>query len=101
MSMKKTDLEKHLAKKVTGRMKSGAVPQRFGQGSAAARAKTEVKPRGAVVKLVPVACRLPAELVNRLRERTVGFDGGMNVVMAQAVELWLRSVPSGITANEA
>ena len=101
MSMKKMDLEKHLAKKLDGRMKSGVVPQRFGQGSTAAGAKTEPKSRAAVAKLVPVVCRLPAELVNRLRERTVGFEGGMNVVMTQAVELWLRSVPSATTANEA
>ena len=102
MSMKKTDLEKHLAKKLDGRMKSGVVPKRFGQGSAAVGAKTELKSRDAVAKLVPVACRLSAELVNRLRERVVGFEGGMNAVMAQAVELWLRSVPSATgTTNEA
>ncbi len=91
MSTKKTDLEKHLAKKLDGRLKSGIVPQRFGQGSAAAGAKTELKSRNVVAKLVPVACRLPAELVSRLRERAVGVEGGMNVIMAQAVEQWLRS----------
>jgi len=94
MSMKKTDLEKHLAKKLDGRMKSGIVPQRFGQGSATAGAQTELKSRNVVAKLVPVACRLPVELVSRLRERAVGFDGGMNVIMAQAVELWLQSAAS-------
>ena len=100
MSMKKTDLEKHLAKKLDGRMKSGIVPQRFGQGSAAAGAKTDLKSRNAVAKLVPIACRLPAELVGRLRERAVGVDGGMNVIMAQAVELWLGSA-AGVTVAPA
>ena len=91
MSMKKTDLEKHLAKKLDGRMKSGIVPQRFGKGSAAAGEQNERKPQRAVAKLVPVACRLPAELVNRLRERAIGHAGGMNALMTQAVELWLQS----------
>ncbi len=91
MSMKKTDLEKRLAKKLDGKMKSGVAPQRFGKGTTAASAKTEMKSQVAVAKLVPVACRLPSDLVNRLRERAIGFEGGMNALMAQAVELWLGS----------
>ena len=97
MSMKKTDLEKRLAKKLDGRMKSSVVPQRFGKGTLATEASTELKSQPVVAKLVPVACRLPAELVNRLRERAVGFEGGMNALMAQAVELWLGS-KTGVTA---
>lgn len=94
MSMKKTDLEKHLAKKLDGRMKSGLAPQRFGKGSAAAAATGEPKSRPAVSKPVPIACRLPADLASRLRERAMDHEGGMNAVMAQAVELWLQS-PAG------
>ena len=97
MSMKKTDLEKRFAKKLEGRMKSSVVPQRFGKGTVAAEANTELKSRNVVAKLVPVACRLPAELVNRVRERAVGFEGGMNALMAQAMELWLKST-AGVTA---
>jgi hypothetical protein len=93
MSMKRTDLAKHQAKKLDGRMKSGIVPQRFGQGSVAAAPPAEVKERIAAPKLVPLACRLPAELLARLRERVVGTEGGMNAAMAQAVELWLASLP--------
>ena len=100
MSMKKTDLEKRLAKKLDGGMRSGIVPERFGRGSAAAGSKTETKTKNAVAKLVPIACRLPAELVNRLRERAVDVEGGMNVIMAQAVELWLQS-PAGAGQSEA
>ena len=91
MSMKKTDLEKRLAKKLDGRMKSSVDPQRFGKGTLAAEPNTELKSKNVAAKLVPVACRLPSELVNRLRERAVGFDGGINALMAQAVELWLES----------
>ena len=98
MSMKKTDLEKRLAKKLDGRMKSSVVPQRFGKGTLAAEPNTELKSEKFVAKLVPVACRLPAELVNRLRERAVGFEGGMNALLAQAVELWLGSTAGAIAA---
>jgi len=91
MSMKKTDLEKHLAKKLDGRMKSSVAPQRFGKGSAAAAGSSDRKADKAVAKLVPVACRLPAELVTRLRERAVGFEGGMSALVAQAVECWLEA----------
>lgn len=89
MSMKKTDLEKHLAKKLDGRMKSRAVPQRFGQGSGAVKAAAEPPARPAVAKLVPLSCRLPAELVHRLRERAVGQEGGISALVAQAVAQWL------------
>ena len=90
MSMKKTDLEKRLAKKLDGRMKT-AVPQRFGKGAVMDKPKPEGKSRPAVAKLVAVSCRLPAELVNRLREHAIGREGGMSAVVAQAVEQWLVS----------
>lgn len=91
MSMKKTDLEKHLAKKLDGRMKASPIPQRFGKASAAAAAPSADKVRPATPKLVPVACRLPAEMVTRLRERAVGFEGGLSALMAQAVAQWLAA----------
>lgn len=91
MSMKKTDLVKNLAKKLDGKMKSAGIPQRFGQGSAAAVDKRETRARDAAPKLVPVACRLPADLVVRLRERAMAQEGGVNVVIAQALEQWLTS----------
>lgn len=92
MSLKKTDLVKNLAKKLDGRMKAAGVPHRFAQGSAEAVAKREQRPRAAPAKLVPVACKLPADLVNRVRERAVAHAGGLNAVIAQALERWLESV---------
>jgi hypothetical protein len=91
MSMKKTDLEKHLAKKLDGRMKAQPIPQRFGKASAAVAEPSAVKARPTAPKLVPVACRLPADMVNRLRERAVGFEGGLSALMAQAVAQWLAA----------
>jgi hypothetical protein len=91
MSMKKTDLEKHLAKKLDGRMKTSAVPLRFGKGSAATKEDPQEKSHPAVVKLIPLSCRLPAVLVNRLRERAIGAEGGMSALIAQAMEQWLAT----------
>jgi len=91
MSMKKTDLEKQLAKKLDGKMKSGIVPRRFGQGAATVGAQGARKPAHAKTRLVPVACRLPAELVARLRGRAVVYDGGMNALLAAAATLWLQT----------
>jgi hypothetical protein len=99
MSMKKTDLEKRLAKKLDGRLKSGIAPQRFGKGAAAvgkdkaAEAARPGLPKPGP-KLVPVSCRLPAELVARLRERALLMDGGMSAAVTQAVEQWLTTPAS-------
>jgi len=92
MSLKKTDMVKNLAKKLDGKMKSAGVPPRFAQGSAPAvpRPSTPAAP-----KLVPLACRLPAELANRLRDRAVGVEGGMNALLAQALSEWLASQRAG------
>lgn len=89
MSMKKTDLEKHMAKKLDGRMKSAAVPQRFAQGSAGPKATAAPKAPLPAARLIAVSCRLPAELVNRLRESAAAQAGGMNAVLAAAAEQWL------------
>ena len=89
MSLKKTDLVKNLAKKLDGRMKAAGVPHRFAQGAADA-APRDKRVQDAAVKLVPITCRLPADLVARLRERAAGHEGGINALMAQALERALQ-----------
>ena len=86
MSMKKTDLTKHLAKKLDGRMKSAGVPDRFAQGAADAVDKREQRRLDAAAGLVPFACKLPSELVKRLHERATGHAGGVNGLVAEALE---------------
>ena len=89
MSMKKTDLEKHLAKKIDGKLKSGTIPQRFGQGAKAVAAKAEAKPKESAPKLVQLTCKLPADLAQRLREQAVTVEGGVNAILTQAATQWL------------
>ena len=86
MSMKKTDLTKHLAKKLDGRMKSAGVPDRFAQGAADATDKREQRRLDSAAGLVPFACKLPGELLKRLHERAAAHEGGVNALVAQALE---------------
>ena len=86
MSMKKTDLVKQLAKRLDGRMKTAGVPGRFGQGAPEVVDKREQRRRDAAAGLVPFACKLPAELVKRLHERAAAHEGGVNALVAQAIE---------------
>ena len=86
MSMKKTDLVKNLAKKLDGRMKAADVPGRFGQGAADVVDRREQRRRDTAAGLVPFACKLPAELVKRLHERAAVHAGGVNGLVADALQ---------------
>lgn len=86
MSMKKTDLVRNLAARIDGQMKGAAVPGRFAQGSGAPLDKREQRRRDAAAGLVPFACKLPAELVKRLNERGTAHEGGVNALVAEALE---------------
>ena len=76
MSMKKTDLEKNKAKKIAGRMSAAGSPARYGEDAAAVPDRREQRRRDAAAGLVPFACKLPQELVDRLRERAAARDDG-------------------------
>lgn len=95
MSLKKTDMVKNLARKLDGKMKSAGIPDRFAKGSAELAPKRPAAKADAEPRLVPVACRLPADLVNRMRERAVGVDGGVNAILAQALKHWLDTASAG------
>lgn len=90
MSLKKTDMVKNLAKKLDGQRKSAAIPNRFAQGSAAA-ANLQPAKADAAPKPVQVSCRLPADLVQQMRDRAVNVEGGVNTILAQALKRWLES----------
>ncbi len=86
MNMKRTDIEKNMAKRLDGKLKSQAIPQRFGGGSAKAAAAPAAP---AVAKLVAVSCRLPAALASQLRQRALTHEGGISALMAAALEQYL------------
>lgn len=91
MTMKKTDLVKNLAKKLERDQRSAATPQRFGQGASAVPAKRENRSDKTASKPVSVVCRLPPELASRLRDCAVEHEGGVNAVVAEALQRWFEA----------
>jgi hypothetical protein len=89
MALKSTDMAKNMAKKLDGSLKSESLPDRFGQASKAASSKRQRAAEIPASKLVPVNYRLPAELVNRLREQAMTHEGGINQLVAAALSSWL------------
>jgi len=92
MNMKRTDLEKNMAKRLDGKLKSQAIPQRFAGGSAkAVAAASAAAPANTApaAKLVAVSCRLPAALAGQLRQRALTQEGGISALMAAALEQYL------------
>jgi hypothetical protein len=86
MSMKKTDLEKALAKKIAGRVGSPGVAQRFGAGAADLPDRREQRRLDAAAGLVPFACKLPQPLLKQLADRAATHEGGLNALVAQLIE---------------
>ncbi len=82
MSMKKSDLDKNLGKKITGQMKVGGMAGRFGQHAGEVVDRREQRRLDAAAGLVPFACKLPSALVATLQERAVAHDGGLNGLVA-------------------
>ncbi len=83
MSMKKSDLDKHLGMKIGGQMKGAGVPDRFAQGATASVERREQRRLDAAAGLVPFACKLPAELAAKLRDQSAVHPGGLNGAVAE------------------
>ena len=65
--MKKADLEKHLGKKIAGRMQHEPQSARYGAESAGVADKREQRERDKAAGLVPFAVKLPQTLVTKLQ----------------------------------
>lgn len=77
MPMKKTDLEKNKALKLTQSMKQ-ARSDRFGKGAADAPLdRREQRKLDQAKGLVPFACKLDGNLVDMLKERAATYPDGM------------------------
>lgn len=83
MAMKKTDLEKNKALKLTHSMKQ-AHSDRFGKGTAEIPVnRREQRKLDQAKGLVPFACKLDGELVETLKERAAAHAEGMNGLIDQ------------------
>jgi hypothetical protein len=90
MSMKKSDLDKLLGKKVGGQMKVAGAAGRFGQGVANVVDRREQRRLDAAAGLVPFACKLPADLADTLREKSAGHVDGLNGLVAELLKKALK-----------
>ena len=90
MSMKKSELDKLLGKKVGGQMKVAGASGRFGQGSTDLVDRREQRRIDAAAGLVPFACKLPGDLANTLREKSAGRADGINGLVAELLRKALK-----------
>lgn len=78
MAMKKTDLEKNKALKLTHSLKQSQ-SDRFGKGAAeTAVNRREQRKLDQAKGLVPFACKLDGELIATLKERAAAYPDGLN-----------------------
>ncbi len=85
MTMKPTDLQKHLGLKINGKMGASGIPNRFGN-AAGLGDKREQRERDRALGLVPFACKLPSELVAKLQALSSCESGGLNALTAKLLE---------------
>ena len=84
--MKKADLEKHLGKKIAGRMQQEPHSARYGADSAGIADKREQRERDKAAGLVPFAVKLPQALVTRLQALAAERGSTLNEVTAQLLD---------------
>ena len=82
MSMKKSDLDKAMAKKIGGQVKAHGPAARFGQGASEQVDRREQRRVDAAAGLVAFACKLPSELAEAVRERGAAHAEGVNGAVA-------------------
>jgi hypothetical protein len=90
MAMKKTDLEKNKALKLTHALKQ-THSERFGKGASDAPLdRREQRKLDQAKGLVPFACKLDGELVSALKDRAAshpdGMTGLLNELLRQALD---------------
>lgn len=91
MTLRKTDLAKNLGKKIEGQRRDTLIPSRFGEDSTGAPDRRQQRKLDSAAGLVPFACKLPADLVDTLRERSVEHPAGLNSMVAELLRKALDS----------
>ena len=95
MAMKKTDLEKNKALKLTHAMKQTR-SERFGKGTPEAPLdRREQRKLDQAKGLVPFACKLDEELVKTLQERAAGHPEGMTGLLQELLRAGLSAQRAG------
>ncbi|MBI5925295.1 MAG: hypothetical protein HY836_06815 [Aquabacterium sp.] len=87
--MKKTDLVKHLGKKITGQMQKAAIPGRFAQGSTALPDRREQRKMDQAAGLLPFAVKLHIDLARQLREMAEREGVNLNALVDRLIRAGL------------
>jgi len=87
--MKKTDLVKHLGKKITGQMQKAAIPGRFAQGSTALPDRREQRKMDQAAGLQPFAVKLHIDLARQLREMAEREGVNINALVDRLIRAGL------------
>jgi hypothetical protein len=91
MAMKKTDLEKNKALKLTHAMKSSQ-SDRFGKGADDPKLdRREQRKLDQAQGLIPFACKLNAELVQQLKTRAEAHPDGMTGLLTELLQQGLAA----------
>lgn len=98
MSMKKTDLEKNKAIKLREGVQKAPVPTRFGVASTAVPDRREQRRLDQAAGLVPFACKLKDELVQRLRTLAEQEGGNLNALTERLIRAGLGAEGARVPA---
>jgi adenosyl cobinamide kinase/adenosyl cobinamide phosphate guanylyltransferase len=89
--MKKTDMERLKGARIAGQLKQAGTPARYGKDSAA-ESRRERRRREQALGLVPIALKLDAGLVERLREHAQRRGAALDAAVAELLQQALDSL---------
>lgn len=94
MSLKKTDLAKNMALKISMEMKKAGVPNRFGVASTALPDRREQRKLDQAAGLVPFAVKLHHDLVKQLQERALQEGVSLNDLTERFIRAGMGGAPA-------
>ncbi len=100
MSLKRTDLAKRLALKISQQMKHAGVPGRFADESASQLDRREQRKLDQAAGLVPFAVKLHDDLVKQLRALAEQEGGHLNEVTERLLRAGLAASPVAVAAEK-
>lgn len=96
--MKRTDLVKHLAKKIEVQMQHAATPGRFAQGATALPDRREQRKMDQAAGLMPFAVKLHVDLARQLREMAEQEGGNLNALVDRLIRAGLAGSATPVAA---
>lgn len=96
--MKRTQLVKHLAKKIAGQMQQAGTPGRFAQDANAVPDRREQRKMDQAAGLMPFAVKLHADLARQLRELAEQEGGNLNALVDRLIRAGLTGSAAPVAA---